>query len=257
VIHAARNFVAIRPATYESEKEAAYLKSLMGPTRSGDLENSTFGILASDGKTPLSRIHRGPNHVFGTAPKMLEAMDKIAKAHPPLPESDQGNRIPPSIGSMRLALNIASCENQPLIVVGPGAPPEYEKELTRIFFASNQKGRFVMARASAEEIAQLEGADSAKGAQVMVVQTNPFGTRGKILAKANPADGIKGLESATLEGAKAFVPAAKGLPGDSTYRTHLQTGFGEGIFWDTKIPVTDLGEAQARKRNPNAKKNPQ
>lgn len=257
MIHAARNFVAIRPATYESAKEGAYLKSLIGPTRSGDLENSTFGILSSDGKTPLSRVHRGPNNVFGTAPKMVEAMENIAKTHPPLAESAQGTRISPAIPSMRLALNIASCENQPLVVVGPGAPPEYEKELTRIFFESNQKGRYVMARASAEEIAQLEGSVSAKGAPVLVVQTNPFGTKGKILAKANPADGVKGLEAVILDGAKAFVPAAKGSPGDSIYRTHLQTGFEEGIFWDTKIPVTDLGEVQARKRNPNAKKNPE
>lgn len=248
--------MAIRPATYESAKEAAYLKSLMGPTRSGDLENSTFGLLASDGKTPLSRIHRGPNHVFGTAPRMVEAMDKIAQTHPALPESGQGNRVSPTIGSMRLALNIASCDNQPLVVLGPGATPEFEKELVRIFFESNQKGRYVMARATAEELAQMEGFDSAKGSPVLVVQTNPFGTKGKILANAAPGEGPKTMESVILAGAKAFTPAPKGIMGEPSYRNHLQTGFGEGIFWETQIPVTDLGEAQARKRNPNAKKNP-
>ncbi len=248
--------MAIRPATYESAREAAYLKSLIGPTRSGDLENSVFGILSSDGKTPLTRVHRGPDHVFGTAPKMVEGMNKIAQTHPPLAESTKGNRVSPSIVSMRLALNIASCENQPLVVLAPGATPEHEKELTRIFFDSNQKGRFVLTRATVGDLGQIEGAESAKGSTVLVVQTNPFGTKGKILAKANPEDGPSALERVILEGSKAYVPAPKGLPGDSVYRSHLQTGFDEGIFWDTKVPVTDLGEARARNRNPNAKKTP-
>ena len=59
VIAASRNFICVRLATYESEDEAAYLRSFAAG-RSGQLENTVFCILSPDGEEKLIRAARGP-----------------------------------------------------------------------------------------------------------------------------------------------------------------------------------------------------
>ncbi|MEI6236045.1 MAG: hypothetical protein WCT04_23565, partial [Planctomycetota bacterium] len=58
VIAASRQFVCVRLVTYEDKDEALFLKSI-GRTRSGELENSSFGMLAPDGKTKVLFGGRG------------------------------------------------------------------------------------------------------------------------------------------------------------------------------------------------------
>ena len=59
VIEASRDFVCIRLATYENVAEAKILKSIF-TGRSGELENTTFVLLAPDGNrraaVPIERL---------------------------------------------------------------------------------------------------------------------------------------------------------------------------------------------------------
>ena len=57
VITAARKFVCVRLATYESAAEGQFLASIC-PTGSGELENTVFAILSPDGKQKLARVSR-------------------------------------------------------------------------------------------------------------------------------------------------------------------------------------------------------
>jgi hypothetical protein len=68
---ASRNFVCVRLATYEDETEAAFLKAFTS-TKSGQLENSVFGILAPDGQQKLIRSGRGPKHAFAGPAEMAD-----------------------------------------------------------------------------------------------------------------------------------------------------------------------------------------
>ena len=79
VIAASRQFVCVRLTTYEDEIEAKFSKDLFA-TRSGEVENTTFALLAPDGKTRLSRTGRSARNVFTDAAEMAAAMKRIVSA---------------------------------------------------------------------------------------------------------------------------------------------------------------------------------
>src|SRR5918911_333929 len=86
VVAASRDFVCARLLTYESAEEGKFLESICR-TGSGQLENTVFGFLAPDGVTPLTRVGRGPEHVFGGSPEetgrtMTSAMKEMSGKNP-------------------------------------------------------------------------------------------------------------------------------------------------------------------------------
>src|SRR4051812_12431801 len=76
VIAASRAFVCVRLATYEDEEEGKFLKAFQ-VTRSGELENTVFTILAPDGKKQLARASRSARGTFGDADRMAATMKRI------------------------------------------------------------------------------------------------------------------------------------------------------------------------------------
>ncbi len=213
------------------------------------MENSTFALLESDGKTPLSQISRGPERVFGSAERMAAAM-RLITAKRPAKDKSAGPKTSPALANLRLAINVAACDNLPLVVLGPAAEPEFEVAMTELFFDSPWQGRFVLGRGSALEmdnLLQLKGGPVPAWA---VIQADPFGLSGRILARVET--GAKGYNlTATLtQGAGDFQATARNFHG------HLTSGFKAGAFWETAIPVTDQMESRARSRHPSSPKSP-
>ena len=77
------------------------------------------------------------------------------------------------------------------------------------------------------------------GAVLLVVQPDKYGLRGSVLAQtADPA----AFADTLAAGAKAFKREAK------TFSNHVREGHKDGVYWETKLPVTDPMEAAARER---------
>lgn len=213
------------------------------------MENSTFALLKSDGKTPLSQISRGPAQVFGSAGRMAEAMRLITANQPSLPKS-AGSKTSPALSNLRLAINVAACDNLPLVVLGPAAGPEFERSLTELFFDSPWQGRFVLGRGTASEMDKSLRLEGKAVPAVAVIQSDPFGLYGRILARLEPSDSVDKLAGTLAMGAAGFQATAR------DFRAHLTSGFEAGAFWETAIPVTDQQENRARSRHPSSKKIP-
>src|SRR3954452_19175867 len=109
VVAAARNFVCVRLMTYESGVEGEFLKAF-NVTRSGELENTVFTILAPDGVRPLVRSSRSCKGTFRDAAHMAESMAKIAATNPGIKDI---NGLPelPTVPTVRLGVNVAACDN--------------------------------------------------------------------------------------------------------------------------------------------------
>lgn len=234
VIEASRQFVCVRLTTYEDEGEAKFLKSLVR-TGSGQVENSSFAILDMDGKTKLVGGGRGMNQVYRDAAEMADGMAKLVKKY--TPKGEPGSL--PLVPTVRLALPVAASDGQPLVVVrvkDEKQRAEVEKELAKLVWGEEFVGRFVFT----EDTDAASQFDEMKGTPVaVVVQPDTFGQKGKVLAQADKADD---LAAALRAGLKGFVKA------DKETRTHVQGGVRQGIFWETKTPVTDPMEAAARER---------
>lgn len=243
---AARGFIAIRPASYENAKEAAFLKALY-VGRSGEVENTTFALLKSDGKTPLSGISRSPAQVFGNAARMATAMRKITETNRTTVRAN-GGPVSPALGSVRLAINVAACDNLPVVILGPNASPAVEKELTRLFFESGHKGHFVLARGSETDMTNLSGLAEGTRPSVVMVEPDLFGLKAEVLAQWEGDDPSKIENSVLQTGFGQFHQLVK------EFGPHRTMGVRAGAFWETATPVTDPQERRAREGHPAAKK---
>src|SRR3569833_3585561 len=144
VISASRSFVCVRVATYEDKDEAKLLKSIFVGF-SGDLENTTFAIMDPDATRLLVRPGRSPDFAFGrgegAATRMASTLRQISEYYKVKGNGPAEGAPLPENGDPRLALNVASCDNLPLVVLKassaeartklekPLAPLSWSKEL--------------------------------------------------------------------------------------------------------------------------------
>ncbi|MDE0960150.1 MAG: thioredoxin family protein [Planctomycetota bacterium] len=238
VIEASRKFVCARLATYEDAGEGQLLEGIYRG-RSGQLENTVFVMLASDGKTKLSRSGRSPTMVFGGSvgwegTVLALEMENIAEAHPP-PKDHKTTASPalPIAKNVRLAVNIAACDRLPLVISG-GLDAVQLQSLATVGWKEPYVGRFGWA--ATQEPAQLKAVGIEKpSAGIWVVQPGNFGLTVEVIAKL-AAD----ADQETI--AKALDRALEtSRPSQKRTRLHTQQGQRLGKKWETEIPVTDPG----------------
>src|SRR5207249_9654223 len=90
--------------------------------RSGQLENTTFVLVAPDGKTPLSRAGRSPDHVLGRGgahddDALAGLLKEQAARFPRKTESTGDAPLLPYLADARRGLDVAACDLLPLAVV--------------------------------------------------------------------------------------------------------------------------------------------
>ena len=237
VIAASRQFVCARLVTYEDKEEALFLKWL-ARTRSGEVENSSFGILSPDGKSKLVFATRGIRDTYPDAKAMAGGMNSIIEKYTPKAEL----AALPLVADIRIGLDVASADTQPFVAIlakDESKRSELETEVAKLAWSPAYVGRFVYASTTeAKDLALIEGVE--KGSSVFVIQPDRFGLKGKVLAQTGNINEIPAVLSA---GMKALAREEKSL------QTQVRDGRRLGIFWETKIPVTDPGEASARERS--------
>ena len=238
VVAASREFICVRLATYESEFEAELLSSIY-TGRSGELENTVFSILAPDGETELVQSGRSPGQAFGrdaqAAERMAEAMTRIADDYP-VKDASVTSDVP-TIADVRLALNVAACDDLPLVVsLDEGA----SRTLASLAWKGAYAGRFLYTSAEAADVEQL-GALSASTA-IAVVRPNEFGTSFDVLQEmergASPATVRRSLDGVLT----SFRTRDRSSP------EHVQSGLQQGVEWQTEVPVTDPQALMANER---------
>src|SRR5689334_10091271 len=185
VIAASRQFACVRLTTYENKDEGEFLKAF-NVTRSGELENTVFALLEPDGKRRLARASRSARQTFGDAERMAEAMNRLAREYPGKEPADRAPPGLPLVTNLRLAIDVAACDNQPLVVLfapDDAARRSLEEKVRSLAWHEQFVGRFVyVAVADAAELDRVEGARAEAG--LLVVQPDRFGLKGKVLRQA-------------------------------------------------------------------------
>jgi len=248
VVAASRNFVCIRLATYEDQQEAEFMSRVFTP-RSGVLENTTFGILAPDGKRNLVTPGRGPMHAFRDATDMANKMRVIALQHPGAMQSAWADQRLPVMNSVDVALNVAACDNLPLLVTfaeNEQRLAEINNALLKTAWSESLAGQFVYGSTSnKQELKPILGVkgNSAKLAEgILVVEPGPYGLSGKILCEL-PGTPIS--DQTAVELSKALASFSRRPP---EYASHIQLGIQLGIDWESAIPETDQQSIRAKER---------
>lgn len=247
VVQASRRFVCIRTLTYENAEEREFQRALF-VGRSGDVENTTFCILSPDGKQPISWAGRSIRQVFPSPEQLTTWMSQAADYYDAerrkaglKPESLAGL---PLVDTVRLGLNTAAADDVPLVILYG----KTKEEVARLEAAAANlawKPEFIgrCAYTSTTAVADLPGADAAAvKLGLLVVQPEGFGLAGKILARSEASATPEALAGTLRQGLQAFRPR------QLTGFEYMRAGQDAGVFWETKLPVTDIQEAQARER---------
>ncbi|MDG2470652.1 MAG: thioredoxin family protein [Pirellulaceae bacterium] len=242
VIKASRDFVCIRLATYEDKKEVEFLKGIFRG-RSGDLENTTFVILDSDGKKRLSRSGRSPDFAFRGANAFVTGLNKIAKEKNSAEKRFSDANLP-LIKNVDLALNVASCDQvQLVVVVGENEQKMNELAEKAAPLAWNEKvgGQFLFAKTcDPKELLPINGKPPVNG--LIVVEPGQFGMTGKIVESFGEKIEFDRFVEKLAEHSATYEVL-------KDYRQHVQAGIQLGIKWESETPVTDQGSLRAVERS--------
>lgn len=241
VIEASRSFVCIRLATYEDAEEAKVLQRIF-VGRSGQLENTTFAILSSDGRRTLTRPGRSPKRMYRSGDDLAETMKKIAGRRA------QGSRNTklhplPKMATVRLALNVAACDGLPLVVIlakDSAASKKLETRVAKLAWSKEFAGRFVYGSTrSGSDLKAIKDAGTKSG--ILVVQPGAFGSDGKVLVRTGTTATDSALKKVLANGLAKHQALSKDI------RSHIRRGQREGVHWKTQIPVTDPGGPPRRR----------
>jgi hypothetical protein len=255
-----REWVCVRLASYESEQEGEYLKNIFRG-RTGELNNTTFALIAPDGKTLLAPSGRGPEFVIGrrgtpSAPASSDSLrdftlklQQEAKAFKP---KARITNLPQAL-DFRRALNIAACDNQPLVVAyakDADVREKIEALLARNAWDKVFVGRLQYIMVSNRGDLKVLG-EIPDGDFLAVVQPGQFGLNGRILRHhdantllLDSGDVQLRLKKLLQTGLEEFT--RKGL----SRQDHHRQGRRAEAFWQTVMPVTDEGKASSNRRRP-------
>lgn len=232
-----RDWVCVRPLSYENKAEADWLRPIFN--RNGALENTVFTLVDVAANKQLVPAGRGPYWAWpgcDESPQLMaDGLVSLLKKFKPTAEAS----TVPLVGSVRNALNVAACDNQPLAVV-VGTPEQRTAllaELQAPVWAEDTRGRMVFVEASSsEDLKPIGGEIPSQG--VVFVQPGEYGVDGTVLCTGVLGD----LKSSFTKALAAFKPIDK-----SNHRAHLSNAVRKGIRWRPVIPVEDRASQQATK----------
>jgi hypothetical protein len=253
VVTASRAFVCVRPATYESAAEGKLLLSLFRG-RLGNLENSVFALLGPDGKERLTQTGRSPGMVFKTAAQMAERLTELAKEVGPQRTPVFRSQQLPAYPTLRLALNVAACDDRSLIVrLSTSASSNTKKKvtdaLTEVAWSDEWVGRVHYAHATAADVRALDGIKdvaSIPDSGYVSLSPAPLGQGAKLLGEASKRASKTQLQKLLQKAVEGHTVSAV-----LSSRDHVRAGKRAGVSWETVIPVTDPGRLdkdRARRR---------
>ena len=247
VITASRKFVCIRLTTYEDETEAAFSRALF-VGGSQDVENTTFALLAPDGKTRLTRAGRGTRGIFADAADMARTMNNLAARYKASNDATTASPLLPITLDARLGLDVAASDGLPLLVVlsnNDEARSVLEAKVSELAWGKEFIGRFTYATAAtAKDLKSVTGLTGQDG--VLLIEPDAFGQKGQVLKCVRAEDVTDQLAAAMREVASSHQKQVKNSG------EHRAAGMRQGAFWETKLPVTDRMEANARARTKQA-----
>jgi len=250
LIKATRNFVCIRTATYEDKQEATFLKWAFVGSTGGELRNFGYCILSPDGKTKLRRSTRGPNFLYANSNAMAADLRQISAQYSGRTTPTTSNPSVPQMKSVRLGINVASCDGLPSVVVFGKDQTEVDslnQKLTGVIWDEQLAGKFIYASTTnSEDLKTVPGAGFQSG--ILVIKPDAFGIKGQLIKIILADVSDDQLKQALLSSANTFTRLSK------THGLHVRNGQQTGTLWKTEVPVPTRQRVPGRTRqNPRAR----
>ena len=242
MVTASRNWVCVRPATYESAAEAEVLLGYFAG-RQGTLENTVFALLDADAELLSFRAGRSPGMLYDGPDELAAALEEHGE-----PVRERETRSLPKVANLRLALNVAACDSLPLVVACAATEEEraaLAKRLAPAAWDASLVGEAHYVVCGPDELDAYEALAKARGdatTGLLVVQPDAYGRTATVLRELRPEREGKRLTKALAAGVAAHAAEAR------RHRDHVREGKRKGYEWDGEIPTTDPDERRRDRR---------
>jgi len=243
LIKATRDFVCIRTATYEDKQEATFLEWAFVGNTGGSLRNFGYCILSPDGKTKLRRSTRGPNFLYANSNAMAADLRHISAQYTGRTTTSSNGSVP-QMKSVRLGINVASCDGLPSVVVFGKDQTEVNslnQKLSGVIWGEQLAGKFIYASTTnSSDLKSVPGAGFQSG--ILVIKPDTFGIKGQLITIISPEVSDEQLQQALLNAANTFTRISK------THGLHVRNGQQTGTLWKTEVPVPTRQRVTGRTR---------
>ena len=229
VVRASRDFICARLATYEDSDELEYMKSIY--TFRTATKNSLFAILDPSGEKHLVTPGRSMRNTFSDAEEMAERMGEIAKTYPTSKSPHPKALGLPYLKDVRVALNVAACDSQRLVILHARSSSErrkLESMLVSLAWDEELAGRFLYATTAAkDDLARIDVSTESPG--LVVVEPDAYGLKARQVAFVE-------LGAKPAAAKKILVAAADGNEMKSKdSKRHIGRGLREGVTWERAV----------------------
>ena len=216
--------------------------------RSGQVENTTFAILAPNGRSKLTRTGRAPFHEYRDASQMAAGMNEIAQRFEPRSSVKLKDASLPLTDSLEIGLNISAADGLPLIVFVANQSSQLDvlsEKARPLAWSDELIGQFTYAQVTDPEqlkpLAGISGSPEDLNA-ILIVQPGQFGLSGKVVGQFDSTIDSESLKNELTQ----IVQKLKRV--EKNHNAHVQLGIRMGIDWESAIPETDQESIAARRR---------
>jgi hypothetical protein len=241
VAAASRNFICVRLVTYEDIAEMEFMKSIYffrTPTK-----NSLFAILDPQAKKHLVSPGRSMRVTFKDAAQMASKMNEIAESFPDKAPAPTKLGLP-YLKDVRVAMNVAACDSQCLVVLyAPKATERKKLESMLVLLAWHEDlvGEFLYA--TTDQLSDLANiSESGAAAGLLIVRPDAYGLKGRQVAFV--------AQGAALADARATLVAAAtaNRMGSKDSKRHIGRGRRQGVKWEPLVEDSGLKKDRRRRR---------
>jgi hypothetical protein len=150
----------------------------------------------------------------------------------------------PQMKSVRLGINVASCDGLPSVVVFGKDQTEVDslnQKLSGVIWGEQLAGKFIYASTTnSSDLKSVPGAGFQSG--ILVIKPDAFGIKGQLITIISPEVSDEQLQQALLNAANTFTRISK------THGLHVRNGQQTGTLWKTEVPVPTRQRVTGRTR---------
>lgn len=228
MIEASRDFVCVRPQTYENEAETKVLKYVF--SGGGVLRNTSFALMDPNGEK-LTRGARSPKMTYRTEERFAEALVSTAEKYE---KKAKPITALPTVRDLRLALNVAAADMRPLVVVRGANEKKTAalvKTVAKLAWSDELVGtcHYVVL----DEETTFEGLTPKVG--VSIVAPDPYGLGGEVALHVPERTSESKLREAWIDAVAEYEVETR------EHREHVREARRKDITWESELPVTDPG----------------
>jgi hypothetical protein len=219
-----------------------FLKETFVVRAGGSLRNFGFCVLSPDGEKKLRKSNRGPNFLYANPGKMAADLRQVAKQYAGATPAKGTIPSVPQMKSVRLGINVASCDGLPCVVVVGRDQAEVDRlndKLSGVIWDKALVGKFICASTTnRDDLGIVTGVTSKSG--FLVIKPDVYGKKGELIKAIDGDASSKELKKSLASIADKFARNSK------THGTHVRDGRRNGETWETEVPVPERDRSRNR-----------